>query len=490
MGPFFRNLNWNTFSFLLSLIVAGTLSSCRIQHNPEPVPAMSVPKVYIGQAAGQPDSVSIGDWSHRDLFADPNLVALIDTAMARNPDLKIALQRIEMARASYGISQGALLPRVDAVATAGVERYGRYTLNGVGNYDTNLSGNVSGSSRIPNPTPDYFVGLRSSWEVDIWGKLRNRRRAAYIRVLASQEGRNLVATALTADVARLYYSLLALDAELEIIGENVELQQKALELVEVQKAAGRVTELAVQQFRAQLLNTRSLEGRVKQEVVETENQLNVLLGRYPQTVVRGASIEKQSLPAMVSAGLPAQLVYRRPDIRQAERELEALHVDVAVARADFLPSLNLAPYLGFNAFRPSVLLNPQSLALGILGGLVAPVINRQQLKGNLAITTAQSREAYYAYQRAMLTGVSEVVNNLKGLENYRNVASLQQEEVAVLRQAATTANELFANGYATYLEVITAQRNVLEAELALITTKRAQFLELVGLYRALGGRAK
>lgn len=483
MVPFFRNLSPSFF--LVNLCVAGSLGlhSCRIQHTPAPVPKLPVPQSYTGRT----DSTTIGELPYQTVFTDPNLVSLIDTALARNLDLKMALQRIEVARANYTISRGALLPRVDAVATASVDRYGRYTLNGVGNYDTNFSPNITGDQRIPNPTPDYFLGLRSSWELDVWGKLRNRRRAAYTRVLASQEGRSLIVTALTADVARLYYSLLALDAELEIIGENVELQQKALELVEVQKAAGRVTELAVQQFRAQLLNTRGLEGRVRQEIVETENQLNTLLGRYPQAVERGASIEKQSLPAAVSAGLPAQLVRRRPDIRQAERELEAANVDVAVAQAEFLPSLNLTPYLGFNAFRPGVLLNPQSLALGIVGGLAGPVFNRRLLKGNLSISVAQSREAYYAYQRAVLTGVSEVMSSLKGLENYRNVANLQRQEVAVLRQAATTSNELFANGYATYLEVITAQRNVLDAELSLITTKRAQFLALVGLYRALGG---
>ena len=481
MAPFFRNLN-SSF-VLLSLFFAGSLSGCRIQHTPASVPTLPVPQSYTGRT----DSTNIGEWPHQNLFADPNLVALIDTARVRNLDLKIALQRIAVAQANLGISRGALVPRVDAVATAGIDRYGRYTLNGVGNYDTNLSGNVSGASRIPNPTPDYFVGLRSSWEIDIWGKLRNRRQAAYTRVLASQEGRNLIVTALTADVARLYYSLLALDAELEIIGDNIELQQKALELVEVQKEAGRVTELAVQQFRAQLLNTRGLAGRVKQDIVETENQLNILLGRYPQAITRGASIDKQGLPTGVSAGIPSQLVRRRPDIRQAERELEAANVDVAVARAEFLPSLNLTPYLGFNAFRPGVLLDPQSLALGVFGGLAAPVFNRRLLKGNLTISVAQSREAYYTYQRAILTGVSEVVNSLKGLDNYKSVATLQEQEVSVLRQAATTSNELFANGYATYLEVITAQRNVLEAELALITTKRAQFLALVDLYRALGG---
>lgn len=478
---FFRNLNPS--SLVLSLFFAGSISSCRIQHSPAPVPKLSAPDSFLGQT----DSVGIGELPHQTLFTDRNLVTLIDTALSRNPDLKIALQRIDVARANFNIARGALLPRVDAVATAAVDRYGRYTLNGVGNFDTNLSGNVSGQSLIPNPTPDYFIGLRSSWEVDLWGKLRNRRRAAFTRVLASQEGRNLVITALTADVARLYYSLLALDAELDIIGDNVALQQKALELVQVQKDAGRVTELAVQQFRAQLLNTRALEGGVRQQITETENQLNALLGRYPQPIARGATIEKQSLPATVAAGIPAQLVRRRPDIRQAERELEAANVDVAVARAEFLPSLNLTPYLGFNAFRPAVLLNPQSLTLGIFGGLAAPVFNRRLLKGNLAVSVAQSREAYYTYQRAMLTGVSEVVSSLKGLENYRNVASLRSQEAAVLRQAATTSNELFANGYATYLEVITAQRNVLDAELSLINTKRSQFLALVDLYRALGG---
>ena len=479
--PFFKDRR--IIVSLISVVLAGSLGGCRIMHNPAPTPTMTVPTSYAG---GQ-DSASIGDRPYRALFADPNLVALIDTALARNPDLRIALQRIEVARANYGITQGALLPQVDAVVSAGVDRYARYTLNGVGNFDTNLSENITGPNVIPNPTPDYFVGLRASWELDIWGKLRNQRRAAYTRVLASQEGRNLIITNLAADVARFYYTLLALDAELEIIRENEALQQRAVELVEVQKAAGRVTELAVQQFRAQLLNTRSLEGRVRQDIVRTENQLNALLGRYPQPITRGESIEKQQLPPIVAAGIPSQLVRRRPDIRQAERELEAANVDVAVAQAQFLPSLNLTPYAGLNAFRASVLVNPQSLALGVLGSLTAPVFNRRYLKGNLRVAEAQSREAYYGYQRAILTGVSEVVTSLKGLENFRNVADLQTQEVTVLRQAARTSDDLFGTGYATYLEVITAQRSVLDAELSLINTKQAQFLSLIDLYRALGG---
>ncbi|MFD2934294.1 TolC family protein [Spirosoma flavum] len=478
----FLNKHKSTYGLGL-LFFFVNLSSCRIIHTPQKTPVVTLPVSFMGST----DSTTIGSLTRQTLFTDQNLVRLIDTALVQNPDLRMALQRIDMARATFQISQGALLPTVNAVAAAGFDRYGRYTLNGVGNYDTNLSENIAGKSRIPNPTPDYFLGLCSSWELDVWGKLRNRRRAAYTRVLSSQEGRNLIVTALTGEVSRLYYTLLALDSEVDIIRENVVLQQRAVELVLVQKAAGRVTELAVQQFTAQLLNTRSLEGRVRQEIAESENQLNALLGRYPQPIARGQSIEDQKIPASILAGLPAQLVRRRPDIRQAEHELEAANIDVAVAQAEFLPSLTLTPYVGVNAFRAASLFDPASIAVGIVGGLTAPVFNRRLLKGNYTVSVARSQEAYYAYQKTILTGVSEVVSSLKGLDNYQNVADIQQQEVAVLRQAATTSNELFVNGYATYLEVITAQRSVLDAELALIETKRLQFLSLVGLYRALGG---
>jgi outer membrane protein, multidrug efflux system len=473
--------------YRLFIIVLLSLGGCKILHQPAPIEAVNVPTTYAAPATAETtDSTSIGDQPFGQLFLDPNLVALIDTALGRNLDLKIALQRIQVARANFGISQGALLPQVDAVASVGLDRFSRFTVNGFGNFDP-TPGSVENGTSLPTPTPDLFLGLRASWEADIWGKLRNRRRAAFNRVLASEEGRNLIATALVADVARLYYTLLASDAELEIIRENITLQTRAVELVEVQKQAGRVTELAVQQFRAQLLNTRSLAGQVRQRIIETENAINVLLGRYPQAITRGSSIREQQLPASVLAGIPAQLVRRRPDIRQAERDLEAANVDVAVARAEFLPSLNLTPYLGVNSFRADLLFNPVSVVAGVLGSLAAPVFNRRLLKGNLLISEAQSREAYLAYQRVILTGVSEVVSSLRGLENYRGVADLQTEEVAVLRQAATTSDDLFAANYATYLEVITAQRSVLDAELALVNTKQAQFTSLIDLYRALGG---
>ncbi|GAB3543939.1 TolC family protein [Spirosoma fluminis] len=437
--------------------------------------------------AGQTDSASIASQSWRTFFADPNLVQLIDTALVGNLDLRIATQRIEQARATFEYSRGFLAPQINAVASAGVDRYGRNTLNGVGNFDTNLSENIRGDLRIPNPTPEFFLGARSTWEIDIWGKLRNRRKAAYLRFLASEKGRHAVITSLVAEVARYYYALLALDGELEIIQENIDYQQNALNLVRIQKQAGRVTELAVQQFSAQLLNTQSRRGQIRQQIVEAENQLNRLIGRFPQPIQRGQSLEQRELPGQVVAGLPTQMLVRRPDIQQAELELQAANIDVDVVRAEFLPSLNLSAYAGLNTFRLSTLVNPASIAAGLLGGLSAPVFNRRFLKANYRGSVAQSREVFFRYSQTIQTSFSEVATSLRGVENYRQVAELQAQEVNVLRQAVTTSNDLFASGYASYLEVITAQRSVLEAELALINTKRAQFLSLTDLYRSLGG---
>lgn len=474
-----RRACWVTAGILLSIFVSG----CRTMIVPTRPPDLSVPKTFLGST----DSSSVGDLSWKAFFADDNLVGLIDSAIAHNPDLQLAVQRINVARANFDYTKGALVPTINAVTSVGVDRFGKYTLNGVGNFDTNLSDNISTSQKIPNPTPDLFLGLRSTWELDIWGKLRNQRKAAYARLLASDKGRHLVMTALVAEVARLYYTLLALDSEQDIIQENIVLQQRAVELVQVQKDAGRVTELAVQQFTAQLLNTRGLEAQIQQQIVHVENQLNLLLGRYPQPIARGRLIQDQAIPSSVKAGISAQLLRRRPDIRQAELELEAAHIDIAVARAQFLPSLILTPYMGLNSFRVAYLFTPVSLATGMLSGLSTPVFNRRYLKANLIVSESQARAALYGYQKAILTGFSEVNTSLRGLENYKRVAELQAQEVSVLKQSVASSNELFRGGYAAYLEVITAQRNVLDAQLALINTKQAQFHTLIDLYRALGG---
>ncbi len=436
---------------------------------------------------GQADTTSIGRVPWKEFFQDPYLVSLIDTALRSNPDLKIAVQRIEMARADVLRTKGLLIPSVQVEGSTGVRKYGDYTMDGVGNYDTNFSPNIDEDRRIPRVLPDYFLGLRSSWEVDIWGRLRTLREAAYARYLATEQGRQLVVTRLVAEVASLYYQLLTLDNELDIIRKNKTLQESALETIQIQKEAGRANELAVRQFKAQLLNTQSLEVQKQQQIIEVENQINALLGRFPQPITRGESILQQKLPEELSAGVPASMLRRRPDIRQAELELRASRADLQAARAAFLPSLTISAHAGFNAFTAAYLFNPASLAYGLLGGLSAPLLNRKALEAGRLWAQASSLEALSIYNQAVVRAYQEVVTSMRSIENLEKIADLKSQEALALQQAVSVSNDLYLAGYASYLEVITAQRSVLQTELELAEIQQQQFLSMVDLYRSLGG---
>ena len=469
-----------------SVILLAT--GCRVAAPDGPNISPATPTAFSKNAAPT-DTLSVGTTPWRQFFQDPALAGLIDTALRQNLDLRVAVQRVEVFQAQYLARRGALLPTVSATGTGALDRYGKYTMTGVGNYDTNLSQNIVDKQRVPtNLTPDLFVGLRSSWEIDLWGKLRSRRKAAYLRVLASEQGRNLVVTNLVADVARAYYELLTLDNQLAILQRNTRFQQEGLRLIKVQKEAGRVTQLAVQQFAAQALRTESLAYETRQRITETETQLNQLLGRYPQPIRRGPALPNQSgLPTKLSAGLPATALLRRPDVRQAELELQAGRAEVDAARAAFLPSLTLTPYVGLNAFRTNLVLDPGSVVYGAVAGLTGPILNRAQYRADFREAVANNYEGYYRYQQALQTGFREVVVGLQGLENFQAVANLRAREVEQLTSAVATSNDLFVAGYASYLEVITAQRSVLEAELSLAESRQALLLQSVNLYRALGG---
>ncbi len=472
---------------LYKIIPAGFLLlflyGCKLMTPLPPRTPLQTPRTFLERM----DSASIGGMKISEFFTDTNLVALIDTALQRNQDIAMALQRIELARADLWEREAALLPSLSGEASGGVRRYGEYTQEGVGNYDTNFSDNINPDQRMTNPLPEYFLGVRSSWEVDIWGKLRTRRRAAVLRFIASEKARQLVVTNMVAEIARLYYDLLTLDNELEIIESNRILQKAALETIVIQKQAGRANELAVRQFTAQLLNTQTRAIRIEQQIMEDENRINLLLGRYTQPITRGAPILKQELPDLIGVGVPADMLRRRPDVQQAELELRAYEADLQSARLAFLPSLNITPYLGFNAFRSSVLFNPVSIAFGLIGGLTAPIINRKPLKAGQRRAQAHATEALFNYNKTVLTAYQETALHLRTLDNMQKIALLKEIETTALQQGVSISNDLFLVGYATYLEVITAQRSVLEAELERTLIQQRQFQALVRLYRALGG---
>lgn len=458
-------------SHLLVIIVL--ITSCRVA-TPPPLPvAAEMPETYIGHT----DTITDGAIRWQEFFTDPYLVDLIETALKNNFDLRTALQRIEMARADYSVAQGALFPSLRGVVSADVGHVNQNMIH-VNDQDQQLS----------NMRQEYFVGFQSSWEADVWGKLRNQKKAAYSRFLASEKGKHVVTTALVAEIARLYYELLAVDNELEVVRKNMEFQKIALEIIEIQKMGGRATELAVQQSTAQLLSTQALEKEKEQRVIELETEINLLMGRYPQEIPREKDISELVLPPTIHEGVPSTLLLNRPDIQQAELELIAAEADVQAARAAFLPSITISPYAGFNALKTAVLFQtPESLAAGFLGGITAPIFNKKRIRANFNRSVAQRAEAYYAYQNSIITGYGEVVNNIRGIDNLEAVYELKEQEVEVLLNAVSTSNVLFTSGYATYLEVITAQKSVLEAELELANIKKGIFHSVIGLYKALGG---
>lgn len=451
------------------------------------MPDKEKPAPMYTRSSGVDSTATLADTPWQQFFTDSFLVKLIDTMLTANPDLKIAMQRIEMAQAQAVMARKALLPSVSGMAAAGVDRFAFYTMNGIGNYDLNKSNNITPDMRVPNPVTDIFVGVRSQWEVDLWGKLKSQKQAAQARYFATVEGRNLVTTMLVAEVAFLYYELQALYYELEVIKKNIDLQQDELEVVKAQKEAGRATQLAVQQFEAQLLNTQGLNYLMRKEIVLIENQLNYLLGRHPQPINLGINLMTQQLPAQVKYGVPANLLSRRPDMRMAEYSLQAARADVKAARAMFYPALTITPYIGFQAFTPAQMFDIASLTAGAIGGLTAPIFQQGRIKGQYKMANAANVEALLQYQKTLLQSVNEVVAEIKGMEYLNEAYKLKERELQELTAAVSTSRDLYIAGYANYLEIITAQRGVLDAELQLVNRKKELFQSTIRLYRALGG---
>lgn len=253
--------------YIYTLIAAIFLGGCKIKQNlPEHKP-VNIPQQFGVKA----DTVSSKLATLHEFFADPALAALIDTALKNNFDLQIAIQNVELARAGVRFTQGIDRPDLSAALSAGARKFGNYTIDGVGNYDTQFSTNLDNKQKLPSPViPDFFVGLQSSWEVDLWGKLKNKKKAAAARFIASEHGRNLVITSLISEIANAYFELLILDNEQKILEDNIRLQQEALDIVKVLKESGQANQLGVELMSAQLLSSRSLKVEVKQKIILTK----------------------------------------------------------------------------------------------------------------------------------------------------------------------------------------------------------------------------
>lgn len=473
-------------TLLFAASAALFLMGCRTPKEAALPAQKRLPQQFSTQPA---DSVSVADKTWREYFNDPHLTALVDTLLHNNPDMLQAIQRVEIARANLRMRRKAGLPSVEVAAEAGLRKYGFYTMDGIGNYDTNFSDNLKDDEKLPDPLPDYFLGMRTSWEIDLWGKLKNRKKAAHAQFLASYEGQKLVKTSLVSELASAYYELLALDNQLAIIRKNTALQEKATAITEIQKMGGRATELGVQQFKAVLLNTQAYEQEVKQQIALLENQISFLTGHFSATVTRHqASLTDYRLPGAEATGLPVHMLALRPDIRQAELELVAAVAETKAAKTDFLPSLVLAPYAGLQSFDLSkFFLTPASAAYGLLGGISAPVFRQRTIRSEYEQQVALRMIAFREYEKTILNAWREVRNNLKTLSFLEKRIGFKEREVDALNTAVMASNELFRAGRANYLEVIIAQKSVLEAEISLLQLHGERLQSSVDLYRALGG---
>ncbi|MDZ4714896.1 MAG: efflux transporter outer membrane subunit [Cytophagales bacterium] len=419
-----------------------------------------------------------------EFFSDPHLIALIDSALKNNQELNVVLQEIEIARNEVRARKGEYLPFVGLGGSAAVEKPGRYTSRG----SSEAAIEIMPGRETPDPLQNYGVGAVATWELDIWKKLRNARKAAVSRYLASTEGKNFLVTNLIAEIARSYFELMALDNELLIVKQNIEIQESALEVVRLQKQTARVTELAVRRFEAQVLNTRNLQYSIQQDITETENRINFLVGRYPQPVERNFQGFSALVPTLVSAGIPSQLLENRPDVRQAEMNLAAAKLDVKVAKARFYPSLGISAGIGFQAFDPAFLIRtPQSVAYSVAGDLTAPLINRNAIKASYYNANAMQIQAAFQYQRTLLNAYVEVMNQLAMIQNMEQSYDMKSQEVEALVQSITISNNLFRSARADYLEVLLTQRDAMTSRFELLETKKRQMNAIVNIYRALGG---
>ena len=420
----------------------------------------------------------------RQFFTDPLLVSLIDTALLSNQDLRMTLQQIAVAKSSVLFQQGALQPSVTAGGGIGVSKAGRYTSEGAGNATTE----IEPGRDMPDPLMDYQLGANASWEVDLWHKLSSGKRAAVEHYLATVEGRNAVLSSLISQVADNYYQLLALDNKLDIIHRYIELQKRAVEIAKIQKSADADTELAVEKFQAELAKARADEYTIRQQITESENTLNLLLGRYPEKIARDKTGFLSVNLQKVMTGIPSELLYNRPDIRQAEHELAAAKWNVDAARKEFLPSLNISASLGLDAFNPTYLTRlPKSLAFSVLGGLSGPLINRKAIQANFLSADAQQIEALYQYDKTLLTAYSEVCTLLSKISNLDQYYKLKEEESNTLEHSVDVANQLYLNGRSTYLDVLMDERDALDAKMEQLDAKAQQLSGMVDVYRSLGG---
>jgi multidrug efflux system outer membrane protein len=465
---------------LLPAFLALGLNGCRIPNYTTSTPGLGVPTTYGNHAVASSNG-DLVNW--KEFLTDPDLIALVDEAFSNNQEYNILLQEMAVEQAEVLERQGEYLPFVNLEWGTGVEKTPRFTRMGALEHELELEPGVP----FPEPLMDFSAAFKTEWEADIWKKLRNARSAASERYLASAEGRQFMATQLVAEVAEAYFELLAWDELLRIVDQNIALQANALEVVSLQKQAGKVTQLAVNRFEAQKLNSQTLRLELIQNIAVGENRINALVGRMPQPVNRN-SAGILSLPINApSTGVPTALIDQRPDIHAAIHRMEAAQLDVEVAKASFYPTLGIQARIGLQSVDPALWLTPESMLRSLAGDMLAPLVNRRALTAKLQASAAGQKAAVLEYEQTVLNAFTEVMNQLSRMDYSTQRFETKSQEVDLLMESVTISGDLFNSARADYVEVLLTQREALDAKMELVEIKLNQIVSQLGLYKALGG---
>ncbi len=462
--------------YVTSFIFAGILlfmglSSCQVVNKYK---APEIEDAYLFRAENPNDTTSIGSIPWREYFTDPYLQALIEEGLEQNFDLKVAYTRIRQAEVSLGIARAAYFP---TAALAGQVQHNRVSRDADGRKDV-----------LGNGSTNYSLGIAVQWEADIWGKLNRQSRARYAQFLGSHAYRNLIQTSLIANIANTYYSILALDEQLEVTREMVELLKESTETMQAMMQAGMLNGAAVEQSKSLLYSTQIGIPGLESQIRQLENSLSTMLGRNPGPVLR-RTLQDQTVPDRLEYGIPAQMLARRPDVMQAELAFRSAFELTNAAQAALYPSITLGTgsMIGYAATTLSSFFRPENLLLNVIGGLTQPLFAGKQLIGQVKISKAQQEEALLNFRQAVLSAGQEVSDILFTFESSLKKSEFRAKQIESTNTAVYFTQELLKAGEANYTEVLNAQQSMLQAELGQVSDKLEQLQATVNLYRALGG---
>lgn len=430
-------------------------------------------------------SESIANLPWWELLRDPALQQLIRTALDENLDLRTAVASIAEFEASLTIARYDLIP---SLTYSGLGFIVRNTKSAIGvpvaGATAPLPSGSTGGTTFS--TESATAGVK--WELDLWGRIRRSIEAANAQFLAQVENQRAIVLGLVSNIAQAYFDLRALDLQVEIAKRTIKAWDESVRISRIRLEHGDISKLDLDQFEAEQAGTAAQLADLEQQVVQKENQLSVLLGHRPMTIARGLTLTDQIIPPEVPPGLPSDLLQRRPDILQAEQQLAAATANIGVAQAQRFPSVVLTGSGGVGSFQLTGLASQGPFAtLGALGAISGPILNATALGYQVKVNEARTTQALAQYQRIIITAFQEVENALIAVQKTRERQAAQERQVAALQSALGFATQRYHGGRASYLDVLTAQRNLYVAELSLAETHRLQLASVVQLYKALGG---